>query len=55
MLAAWGLRLLSSGGRVRRLPLAGAWTEVRDFPAPEGGTFMDRYRPDADGKRRGKR
>lgn len=54
-LAAWGLRLLSSGGRVRRLPLAGAWTEGRDFPAPEGGTFMDRYRPDADGKRRGKR
>ena len=51
--AAWGLRLLASGGRVKRLPLGGAWTQARDFPAPEGGTFMDRYRPDADGRRGG--
>jgi L-lactate dehydrogenase complex protein LldF len=39
------LRLL--GGRkrrLRRLPLAGAgWTIGRDFPAPQGGTFRDRY------------
>ncbi|QIE56273.1 iron-sulfur cluster-binding protein [Pikeienuella piscinae] len=26
--------------RFRRLPLAGGWTEHRDFPAPEGKTFM---------------
>ena len=30
-------------GRLRRLPFAGAWTAARDFPAPEGGTFMDRW------------
>jgi L-lactate dehydrogenase complex protein LldF len=36
-------------GRFRRLPLAGAWTRHRDFPAPEPKTFhqqwMDRSRP----------
>jgi L-lactate dehydrogenase complex protein LldF len=30
-------------GRFRRLPLAGAWTAGRDLPAPEGGTFQDRW------------
>ncbi len=34
------LALLGRGsGRFRRLPLAGAWTRTRDFPAPEGATF----------------
>jgi len=28
-------------GRLRRLPLAGAWTRHRDLPAPEGRTFHD--------------
>jgi len=36
-------------GWIRRLPLAGAWTEYRDMPAPEGGTFMAQY---AKGRRR---
>ncbi len=31
-------------GHFRRLPLAGGWTGSRDLPAPEGGTFMDRWR-----------
>jgi len=31
-------------GRFRRLPLAGGWTDARDLPAPEGGTFIDRWR-----------
>ncbi len=43
-LTAAGIGLLSLlGGRKRRLswlPLAGNWTRHRDFPAPEGGTFM---------------
>ena len=30
-------------GRFRRLPMAGGWTDARDFPAPEGGTFVDRW------------
>jgi len=31
-------------GRFARLPLAGGWTRHRDFAAPEGRTFMDKYR-----------
>ena len=27
-------------GRLRRVPLAGGWTDVRDLPAPEGATFQ---------------
>jgi L-lactate dehydrogenase complex protein LldF len=30
-------------GRFTRLPLAGAWTKGRDFPAPEGDTFFAQY------------
>ncbi|MAF96151.1 MAG: iron-sulfur cluster-binding protein [Rhodospirillaceae bacterium] len=37
-------------GRFRRLPLAGAWTKLRDLPAPEeGGTFISRYHRDEHG------
>jgi L-lactate dehydrogenase complex protein LldF len=44
-LAVGVLRLAGSGhGVLRRMPFADAWTRTRDFPAPEGGTFMDRYR-----------
>ncbi len=40
-----GLRLLVGGrGKFSRLPLAGGWTLARDLPAPEGGTFMARYK-----------
>ena len=31
-------------GRFHRVPLAGGWTDARDLPAPEGGTFIDRWR-----------
>jgi L-lactate dehydrogenase complex protein LldF len=31
-------------GSFRKLPLAGGWTGVRDFPAPQGETFMKQYR-----------
>ena len=30
-------------GRFRRLPFAGRWTAARDFPAPQGGTFVERW------------
>ncbi|WP_456315987.1 LutB/LldF family L-lactate oxidation iron-sulfur protein [Plastoroseomonas hellenica] len=37
--------LLGRGrGSFRSLPLAGGWTEGRDLPVPEGGTFMARYK-----------
>ena len=40
-------RILSFfGGRkgyLRRLPLAGGWTEQRDFPAPSGGSFVSKW------------
>jgi len=31
-------------GVFRRLPLASGWISQRDFPAPQGGTFMSRHR-----------
>ena len=35
------LRLMGGKkGRFASLPLARGWTDHRDFPAPEGGTFM---------------
>ncbi|MGE5548129.1 MAG: LutB/LldF family L-lactate oxidation iron-sulfur protein [Solirubrobacterales bacterium] len=43
-LAAWGLHAMAKGrGRLARLPLAGAWTDSRDFPAPSGRTFVDQW------------
>ena len=40
-----GLRLFAGRrGALRRLPLAGGWTAHRDFPAPEGGRFVGRFR-----------
>ena len=39
------LKLWSRGqGRFRSLPLAGGWTDARDFPAPQGDTFQARFR-----------
>ncbi len=39
------LRILAAGrGRIRFLPLAGAWTEHRDFPAPERKTFQELWK-----------
>jgi L-lactate dehydrogenase complex protein LldF len=42
------MRALALAGRARgrfaSLPLAGGWTAHRDFPAPEGATFMDRWK-----------
>jgi L-lactate dehydrogenase complex protein LldF len=44
------LSWLGGKGRFRRLPLAGGWTQYRDFPAPQGRTFQAQWR-----KRSGKR
>lgn len=46
-LALWGGRR----GRIASLPLAKAWTDVRDMPAPEGETFMQRYKRQQKGAR----
>jgi L-lactate dehydrogenase complex protein LldF len=41
-----GLRLVAGRkGSVRKLPLAAGWTGHRDFPLPEGPTFMDQWKP----------
>jgi len=37
-------------GRFASLPLAGGWTEGRDLPAPEGETFMARYKREKAGR-----
>jgi L-lactate dehydrogenase complex protein LldF len=43
-IAAWSLgRFGRKRGAFRSLPLAGAWTQARDMPAPEGDTFFARY------------
>jgi L-lactate dehydrogenase complex protein LldF len=43
-MAIWGMGLIGGRrGRLSALPLASAWTRDRDFPAPEGGTFMAQY------------
>lgn len=40
-LAAWILRACGGrGGRLRRFPLAGGWTESRDLPLPQGSGFV---------------
>jgi L-lactate dehydrogenase complex protein LldF len=36
--------VMARDGAVRRLPLGRGWTDERDFPAPQGGTFMDQWR-----------
>ena len=33
-----------SGGRFRKLPFAGGWTDYRDFPAPRGQTFQHQWK-----------
>ena len=38
------LRRLARGrGALRRLPLAGGWTDSRDLPAPQGRTFQQAW------------
>lgn len=39
--AARALSGIAKRGRIRRLPLAGGWTDVRDLPAPTGRTFLE--------------
>ncbi|MFW1677877.1 LutB/LldF family L-lactate oxidation iron-sulfur protein [Pontibacter sp. JAM-7] len=43
--SAWFMhKLAGKKGRIRKLPLAGGWTDWRDMPAPEGTTFMDQWK-----------
>ena len=37
-------RFAGRRGRFSALPFAGAWTDTRDLPAPEGKTFHELYR-----------
>jgi L-lactate dehydrogenase complex protein LldF len=37
-------RLAGDRGRFSALPFAGAWTDTRDLPAPEGETFQALYK-----------
>ena len=37
-------RIAGRRGALRYVPLAGGWTAHRDFPAPEGGRFLDMVR-----------
>ena len=46
--ASIGIPLMSAAGslrgRFRRLPLASGWTKYRDFPAPQGRTFLQEWK-----------
>jgi L-lactate dehydrogenase complex protein LldF len=42
--AIGALGLVGRRGRFAALPLAGGWTKHRDFPAPQGGTFMAQWK-----------
>ncbi len=35
---------ITGKSKFSKLPLAGGWTKFRDFPAPQGGTFMDQWK-----------
>jgi L-lactate dehydrogenase complex protein LldF len=40
----FGLKLLALGkGRLQKLPMGGGWTDHRDFPVPQGGTFQAQW------------
>ncbi|WP_022683413.1 lactate utilization protein B [Sphingobium bisphenolivorans] len=43
------MRLLSRGGWIARLPLAGGWTRYRDMPKPAPRSFMAQYRKERRG------
>ncbi len=49
---ALGIPILAMLGRkkgsFKSLLLANGWTDERDFPAPQGRTFMQQYQPDRD-------
>ena len=39
------LRLMAGKkGRIKKIPMAGGWTDWRDMPAPSGKTFMSQYK-----------
>jgi L-lactate dehydrogenase complex protein LldF len=42
-LAYWALRPFAREGRLRWLPFFSGWTGFRDFPAPAGQTFRERW------------
>ncbi|WP_127088538.1 LutB/LldF family L-lactate oxidation iron-sulfur protein [Aquabacter cavernae] len=52
------MRLLALAGKAKgrftSLPLAGGWTKVRDFPAPEGGTFQAQWQARKAARRTGR-
>jgi L-lactate dehydrogenase complex protein LldF len=53
--AARGLKLWSMGrGRSKTVPFAGGWTRHRDFPAPQGRTFMSQWNGSRHGARNGR-
>ena len=51
--AAARILALAAGrrGRLRHLPGAGGWTQGRDLPAPEGGTFQSQWARSQGGRR----
>jgi len=43
-MALLAMRLFAKGGWIRSMPLAGGWTAHRDFPAPQGPSFLTQVR-----------
>lgn len=43
--STWFMKTIAGKkGRIKKLPLAGGWTDWRDMPAPQGKTFMDQWK-----------
>ncbi len=38
------LRAMGRRGRIKALPFGGGWTDMRDFPSPQGRTFMEQWK-----------
>jgi len=43
-MALLAMRLFAKSGWIRNMPLAGGWTAHRDFPAPQGPSFLTQIR-----------
>lgn len=48
--SVFALKLMAGkNGKIKKIPLAGGWTDGRDMPSPQGKTFMDQWKQQKSG------